>query len=72
MRNVTFRARAELIERARERAREQNTTLNALFRQWLASLAANDSPGEAFDLLMGRLSHVRSGGPFERGEMNER
>jgi hypothetical protein len=38
--NVTLSAEESLIERARDKARKQRTTLNALFREWLSSGAS--------------------------------
>lgn len=35
MKNITFSADESLIEAARERAKRENTTLNAQFRLWL-------------------------------------
>ena len=35
MKNITFRADADLIDRARQIARDRQTSLNAIFRQWL-------------------------------------
>ena len=37
MQNITFSADERLIEEAREKARERNTTLNEEFRRWLES-----------------------------------
>lgn len=71
-RNITLSADETLIEQARERAREQQTTLNAVFRQWLESYAAEQNARQGYDLLMERLHQVSAGGPFTREELNER
>ncbi len=44
--NVTLTAEESLIERAREKARRHRTTLNALFRDWLARYAARERDGD--------------------------
>jgi hypothetical protein len=75
-RNITLSAEDGLIEAARERAHVQHTSLNALFREWLASYAYGsdepDSKVEAFNATMEKLSYVRSGHKFSREDLNER
>jgi len=70
--NVTLSADEAVIRAARRRAAMDGTTLNRLFRDWLEQYVAQDAAGERYDELMGRLGHIRSGGPFTRDEMNER
>lgn len=72
MKNITLSADEELIERARLIARSQHKTLNAAFREWLQTFAAQSGDAQEFDALMRRLRHIRSGGPYSRDEMNER
>jgi len=72
MKNVTFSADAELIEQAREEARARKTTLNALFREWLADLAAREERRERVDAVFEEMSAYNSGRAFTREEMNER
>lgn len=73
MKNITLSADEDLIERARERAREQKRTLNDAFREWLLQFTQQSGKGEEFDALMERLRRtVRSNGPYTRDEMNER
>ena len=71
MKNITLSADPELIEKAREAAKSQNTTLNAAFREWLESYARKLDV-EAYKVLMNRLRHIDSGGPYTRDELNER
>lgn len=67
MKNITFSADEDLIERARSVARAQQTTLNAVFRQWLAQVTASSGDTQSFDALMtadearGRGTAVRQG-----------
>jgi hypothetical protein len=70
--NITFSADKPDIERAREVARSQNTTLNELFRDWLRGVARREVQAERYRALMARLRHVNSGRKFTREEMNER
>ena len=71
-RNVTLSAEEHLIEKAREQARKQNTTLNALFRDWLSRLVSTGSTERGYADVMERLSYAKSGGSFSRDEMHER
>ena len=64
----TFRADADLIDRARQIARDRQTSLNAIFRQWLEEYVCHSRPALEFDA----LRHVRAGGPYTREEMNTR
>lgn len=72
MRNITLSADESLIEEARAAARARKTTLNQLFRDWLAELAGRRERERQLDAVMKRLAYVRAGGPFRREEMNER
>jgi len=72
MKNITFSADEDLIERARELARAQKRTLNDAFREWLVQFTQQAGKAEEFDALMERLRHVRMGGPYTRDELNER
>ncbi len=72
VKNITFSADEELIERARQVARSQGKTLNAAFREWLRRYTAQPGSGKEYDALMTRLRHVQPGRRFSRDEMNER
>ena len=72
MKNITLSAEESLIEEARAAARSQKTTLNQLFRDWLAELAGRRDRERELAALMQRLDYVRADGPFTRDEMNER
>ena len=72
MKNVTLSAEDRVLERARELARRRSTTLNQMFRDWLAELTAERARKDRFEQLMRRLAHARSGGRFTRDEMNAR
>ena len=72
MRNITFSADGHLVDRARLRARLEGKTLNVVFREWLQQYAGNSTAAANYRQLMRRLSHVKSGGPYTRGEMSSR
>lgn len=74
MKNITFSADERLIEEARARAREQHTTLNEAFRQWLADYSGRaERARRASDTIRHLQGYVRTGGrKFTREEMNER
>ena len=70
MKNITFSAESDLIEKARERAAREHRNLNAVFREWLARYALGES--HDYDSLMHSLSGVRAQDPFCRDELNRR
>ncbi len=73
MKNITFSADQDIIERARDVARAQKRTLNDAFREWLGEFARQAGSVEEYHALMERLRQtVRSNGPYTRDEMNER
>lgn len=73
MKNVTFSASEDLIESARQRARQEHTTLNEAFRAWLASYARGSSTADHAASVVERLrGHVVVGGKLSRDEMNAR
>jgi predicted transcriptional regulator len=72
MKNVTFSADEDLIEKARLIARSQRKTLNIAFREWLEQFTASEGHLESYDALMKSLKHVRAGRHFTRDELNER
>jgi hypothetical protein len=72
VKNITLSADPDLIEKARQVAKAEHKTLNAAFREWLASYASRKGDLEAHRALMRRLSHIDSGGPYTREQMNER
>lgn len=70
--NITLSADEALIRQGRRRAASENTTLQKLFRQWLAQYVAEPSAPSEYAGLMERLAHVEAGRAFSREEMNER
>jgi len=72
LKNITLSADARLIEKARLRAKQNNTTLNELFRQWL--LKYTSEPEKVYELeeFIERVNYVRVGRRLSRDELNER
>ncbi len=70
--NITLSAEEKLIKKARQRAKKQNTTLNAEFRKWLKRYASENSKADNYSLIMKHLDYVQSGRRFSREELNER
>ncbi len=74
MKNITLSADAELIEKARQRATTENTTLNAQFRMWLENYVQREQKSErTIETIRELQASIFSGGrKFSREEMNER
>ena len=72
IRNITLSADEILINQARQKAEQEKTSLNKLFREWIYKYANRDNAGNSYDSLMESLSTVNSGRKFTREEMNER
>ena len=72
LQNITLSAKKALIEKARRRAKTQNTTLNAEFRRWLEQYVESPQTVEDLTALMDRLSYAKTGKSFTRDELNER
>jgi hypothetical protein len=73
MKNVTLSADEALIECARRRAESEHTTLNNLFREWLARYAGSPRLSAAeVRQAAAAAGHFSAGGRFTREERNER
>jgi hypothetical protein len=72
VKNITLSAEESLIEQARLAAREQHTTLNAAFREWLREFSGRDRRAREFDALMESLKDFSVDRKYTRDEMNER
>jgi hypothetical protein len=72
LKNITLTAEKVLIERARQRAEAQNSTLNVEFRRWLAQYAAYPQTEADLAKIMDQLSYAKAGQRFTRDELNER
>lgn len=72
IRNITLSADKQLIQRAREKAARENSTLNAQFRTWLERYVSTDRKLINYDSLMDQMAYAQPGKKFSRDEMNER
>jgi len=74
MKNIRLSADERLIEAARERARADHTTLNELFRRWLADYTQRQQQADrAMAFIQELQTRVDTGGrKFTREETNER
>jgi hypothetical protein len=72
MKNITLSADEALIKEARRRARNENTSLYELFREWLACYVSEPQACDRYLELMDRLGHVKVGETFHRDELNNR
>jgi hypothetical protein len=73
MKNITLSADESLIEAARERARNEQTTLNEQFRRWLADYAQTQNRLDRYEAVMlGIRGKLKVGGKLSREAMNER
>ena len=72
MKNITFSANETLIEKAREKARLENTSLNKRFREWLELYVRKENQEEEFEAIMNKLGYAEPGQTFTRDELNER
>jgi hypothetical protein len=72
LKNITLSAEEELIEKARDRARREKTTLNATFRQWLRQYVSRTTKTADYSSFMESLSYAKPGRTFSRDELNER
>lgn len=72
VRNITLSLEESLINQARQKAEQESTSLNKLFRDWVSRYVNRDNIALNFDSIMESLSAIDSGGSFTRDEMNER
>jgi len=72
LKNITLSADDNLIKAARKKAKHQHTTLNAIFRRWLAHYARQEHIITDYRALMQKLSYAHTRETFSRDELNER
>jgi hypothetical protein len=72
LKNITMSAEEQLIARARDKAEERGTTLNAEFRLWLAAFVEQERAARGYQELMSRLDYARPGQRFTREELSAR
>jgi len=72
LKNITLSAEQDLLREAREKARQEHTTLNSVFRSWLARYVGQGRSGAEYVTVMEQLSYADAGRSFTRDELNER
>ena len=72
MKNITFTADESLIQKAREKARKEHTSLNKRFREWLERYASHGEREEEVEAILSKLDYAKAGRSFTRDELNER
>jgi len=72
LKNITLSAEEELINKARDKANKERTTLNALFREWLIQYANKDQKIFYYNKFMEMWGYADPGGPITREKINER
>ena len=72
LKNITLSAEEILIRKAREKARQEHMTLNAMFHHWLIRYVRQDKASTDYAALMEQLSYAQPGRSFSRDELNER
>jgi hypothetical protein len=73
VKNITLSADENLIEQARKTAADQNTTLNAAFREWLQQYSGRQRWLREYDELMERTrKYMKVDRKYTRDELNER
>jgi hypothetical protein len=73
VKNITLSAEESLIVQARKTAADQNTTLNAAFREWLLQYSGRQHWLREYDELMERTrKYMKVDRKYTRDELNER
>ncbi len=72
LKNITLSADEKLIHKARKKAKQEHTTLNSQFRQWLEKYTSIGSNSNDYENLMEQLSYAKPTRRYTRDEMNER
>lgn len=73
VKNITFSAEEDLLEKARSKATLQHRSLNEAFREWIRQYAyAGKNISSNYTALMKKFAKVDAGHKFTRREMNER
>ena len=72
LKNITLSAEEQLILKARKKAQQEHTTLNANFRQWLKQYVMHSARTTDYIQFMNSLNYATPGKKFSRDELNER
>ncbi len=72
MKNVTLSANEDVIRKAKNKAQQNNTTLNSLFRKWLDDYTRDKNIVLELDRFLSKTEYVEAGRSFTRDEFNQR
>ena len=75
MKNITFSAKEEYIEKARQVAAQKHRTLNELFREWLKDLnsqSGDEATADKLQTLWSQTNYLKVGKKLSRDELHER
>lgn len=72
MKNVTLSANEDVIRKAKNKAQQNNTTLNSLFRKWLDDYTRDKNIVLELDRFLSKTEYVEAGRSFARDEFNQR
>ena len=72
VKNITLSADEVLIRKVRQKAVQEHTSLNNLFRTWLRNYARKGTVPGGYEDFMKNMCYVSPGKKFSREEMNER
>jgi hypothetical protein len=75
MKNITFSAQEEAIERARKVAAQNHRTLNELFREWLDDMnrhVHSEDIAKKLNALWKQTNYLKVGKKLSRDDMNKR
>jgi len=72
LKNITLSADETLIRKAREKAKQEHTTLNSQFRQWLEGYINIGTNSNDYENLMDQLNYAKPERHYTRDELNER
>jgi hypothetical protein len=72
MKNVTLSANEDVIRKAKNKAQNNNTTLNSLFRKWLDDYTRDRNLALELERFLIKTEYAEAGRGFTRDEFNER
>ena len=71
LKKITFSADEKLIRMACAKAKQENTTLNVKFRQWLNKYVYSNTKALDYESFMESINYAEPGRHFSREEMRK-
>ena len=72
MKNITLSANEDVIRKAKNKAQQNNVTLNSLFRKWLDDYIRDKNIALEIERFLDKTEYAEAGRGFTRDELNER